>query len=112
MKIDVTYETITPESAAGGEAEDAGFRETGRDYGFRELYRIVADCEPSQSFLDDADAGSHVWFTEIDSEPDYRTGAETRLSYHFADSPRAVKHWRKLVRLVLARRRLSWSRYR
>lgn len=90
-EIKVYYETVTPESAEEGDVAEAG-----------ELSPIILtleDLDDDETFVDAAvrkisyDAGALEadsygggavprWFTEIDADIDYRTGAETRRSFH------------------------------
>lgn len=77
--LTTTYEVVTPESAEQGDVEDSGIKSE-EDYD--NLYDIVEillrhGVEASSSSFD-----PHVWYSEMDGDTDYRTGAETRLSYH------------------------------
>lgn len=76
LKINRTFEIVTEESAADGEAAEVGFLAEGEAIGFRSLVARVTEggwlC--SQSPLPADDAGfERVW---ISSDPvqDYRTG--------------------------------------
>jgi len=94
-KITVTYTVVAPESAEQGDYDDTGF--TGE----------VWEIEPTEDEIDDAggfmlsavvdlvadkisgvEASNYpdwrrgTWYTDTDADIDYRTGAETRKSYH------------------------------
>jgi hypothetical protein len=112
MKIRITYEIVTPESAAEGEAEDSGW-----------INEEGIDCTPDDMDLSDAEdtlwddeieeltkeeiflhavvklaekeilekggvepssSQFHkgIWYTQIDSDKDYATGADERWSFH------------------------------
>lgn len=85
MRWRVTYETITPESAEHGDAEERGFMLPG---GWREQAVIGADTSGVGMTLRDAlqlcspqeDCGR--WLSEVDGDTDYQTGAETYCSLH------------------------------
>lgn len=106
-KIKITFETVTPESAAEGDAADRGWideegvsiepDELDIEDNDTELNAVVAlavkeigGCvEPSSSQWHQG-----VWYTEIDPDRDYQTGAETRKSFHLygfsKDEERAI----------------------
>lgn len=80
-KISVTYDLITPKSAAHGDAEESGF-----------------ECEPARGNLRDAISAleEHAYHCEnfdprglsqslyaTDGIPDYSDGSETRYAVHF-----------------------------
>lgn len=99
----VTYEIVTPESAAHGDSAENGFldargnrvaaligRETpGVDMSLREA---LALCSPQE------DSGS--WFSEVDGRQNYTTGAEERRALH---PPRNITgpSYGRLARLIL-----------
>jgi len=76
-KFDVTYEIVTHESAAEGEAEERGFVAEG--VSLREAYKLVgcyaleADCWPVHG---------PRWFTNFEYDEDFRTGARESRSLH------------------------------
>ncbi len=78
--FNITYDTVTPESAAAGCAADSGFLVEGVT--FREAmdelrwYRggyVEADCTPVHR---------PRWFTFVGADTDYATGAVTSYSLH------------------------------
>lgn len=76
--IRTTYETVTPESAECGDAADRGWvDQEGTEYELAEAISKLEGCEPSSSMFHVG-----VWYTQADGETDFRTGAETRESYH------------------------------
>lgn len=92
-RITITYETITPESAEQGDAEDRGWideegesmlaDEFDLEEGLTVVDKAVAflkknyATEPSSSHFDDG-----VWYTAYDYDHDYETGATENRSYH------------------------------
>ena len=90
--IDIAYEIVTPESAEHGDIEDQGWEEQDifmepdeydSDDGITaadKAIEFISDrgpVEPSSSVF-----GPGVWYTTTDSEKDFRTGSETRYSFH------------------------------
>lgn len=82
MKWRVTYEIVTPESAAEGDAEERGFllpgawkvaADSSEDVNMS-LREALALCSPQE------DCGR--WLSEVDGDTDYRTGAVTTRSLH------------------------------
>lgn len=95
--IRTTYEVVTPESAAEGEATERGWVDEAG-------YVIEPDADDVEQYGDILAAVvglvekyigvgveasdypccnvGHTWYTEIDVSIDYRTGAETRRSWH------------------------------
>jgi hypothetical protein len=100
-----TFETVTPESAENGEAADSGFISEETTDDFRAMASLLACTEPSDYPLP-AD-GSRVWYTQLDSDIDYRTGAEERRSYH----PKTHKDGRfmRLAYLATHKPRQRWA---
>jgi hypothetical protein len=120
IKIQITYEKITPESAEQGSVADHGFAEPGgweysiADQAFearcaevgREQALKEARPEPEEfATINDAvrfllDNGplessssvldEHTWLSQIDPGLDYATGEETRLSFHLETDDPAV----------------------
>ncbi len=79
-KFSVTYETITPESAEIGDCEDRGY--IAEDVTLREAIGELngAAVEPS-CYPFDADY-PYTWFSTVDGDTDYRTGAVEYRSLH------------------------------
>lgn len=76
----VTYTVWTPEAVEAGEADDQGFTET--DVTLRAALRAIGHSTTPRR---DRPAGledSGCWFSTVDPERDYRTGAETYYSVH------------------------------
>ena len=95
--ITVTYEIVTPESAAEGDAEDRGFEEGERitpdefdiaDHQGDEsaaAVRLAVDFIASNGGVEPSNWPrwhEGTWYTQIDPDRDYETGSETRYSYH------------------------------
>lgn len=91
VRIRVSYEVVTPESAEQGDADERGWvDEEGAIYGLCEAETHLrnegiqqASCYPLT-----ADDVAHAWLTGFPST-DYRTGAETTHDYHIEGHPRA-----------------------
>ena len=99
----VSWETITEESAENGDTEDGGFSDyesmepdefdagdglTAVDKAIRYLTREHC-VEASSSHFHEG-----IWYSDSDGDTDYRTGEETRHSYHLknfsVDEQRAI----------------------
>lgn len=83
--FNVTYERITEESAAEGDAEERGF--VGTELSLRAALTLIEQTahnvetiEPSDSHIDSA-----RWFTWF-CGPDYISGDVTNVSLHLPDS--------------------------
>lgn len=93
IKFSVTFDVVTPESAAVGEYAETGFECEPADLAFDPVYETAAEraadhveqwcghCEASSS--GPLRVGS--WLTSADGDLDYSTGAVTRHSVHFSD---------------------------
>lgn len=94
-RFHVTYEIVTPESADHGDVAENGFVDAqGTQHAMApDLCGPAAAAWMSQFDLSLREAmnlfafghcmeDSGHWFTEADSDVDYRTGAETRMSFH------------------------------
>ena len=79
-KIAITYHVVTEESAEHGDFAEKGWvDEQGQEYSMKKAVEfLTADkfVTPSSSFSHDG-----VWFTDMDGELDFRTGARTYYSY-------------------------------
>lgn len=114
IKIQMTFEVVTPESAEYGDFADHGFAEpggwtysiadesfsercdkVGRDQALKDMcpepeeFEYVDDALEFLSHYGPFEAScwpicenGHCWLTQADSDVDYSTGAETRLSFH------------------------------
>lgn len=72
-----TFETVTEDSAADGEASDAGWLdEEGTQYSTSAAISLLRGCEPSSSHFH-----SGVWYT-LNEGQDARSGAYESVSYH------------------------------
>jgi hypothetical protein len=101
-RIAITWETVTPESAAEGDTDDSGW-----DYTPDEAPALTPDDDPDPDLRNlyggpiaraavrqiTRDAGAveasswpsmsgRVWYTESDPAVDFRTGTERRRSFH------------------------------
>jgi len=84
----LTFDVVTPESAAAGDCAEFGFErepiELGREFGLADAIR-----EARRNGCASRDAEIHApmgraSFYSADGETDYRTGAETRRCAHFS----------------------------
>jgi hypothetical protein len=89
--INITYEVITPESAAEGDVAERGWLSplliTADDLDEDDPSWVDATIRALQnegigSVEADSSHGTPRWFTEIDGDMDDQTGAETRRSIH------------------------------
>jgi len=89
MQYSITYEVITPESAENGDFEETGFYiEDGED-DLRDVINLAESlgiCE---------DSGS--WFSSVDPEIDYQSGAETFYSLHPRVTPATYNRISKIL---------------
>jgi len=81
LKIKVTYDIVTPESAEQGD-----FAETGWENQEGEVFDSVEDAIEwlKREGIDHASSSAfheNIWYTGQEDE-DYKTGAVKRLSYH------------------------------
>lgn len=89
----VTYEIITPESAAEGDAAERGYAAEG--VSLREALRVAGGgFEPSDSRI-----GAGTWFTTIDPDWNYRTGEATYYAIH-APRGTSVASLRRIARAL------------
>lgn len=80
MLFDITFETITPESAEHGECADSGFYM--EKVTLREAWEFLlwqGHCEESDSYTANA-----RWLTFY-GEPCFTTGAQVNYSLHFPE---------------------------
>lgn len=80
MLFDITFETITPESAEHGECADSGFYM--EKVTLREAWEFLlwqGHCEESDSYTANA-----RWLTFY-GEPCFTTGAQVNYSIHFPE---------------------------
>lgn len=96
----VTYDSVTPESAEQGETDSQGYMSPGNwqhddpsEMTLREAKRLV------QGGLEDCGR----WFTTIDADHDYRTGAQETRSIH---PPKGITQssYRRLSNVLTGRR--------
>jgi hypothetical protein len=94
----VTYETITEESAENGETEDSGFLlENGS---FREAMQLTYEYRCEQGIEgNNSDIGSCRWFTWYKTNEDYRTGETENRSLHIPDHITGASR-RRIARLI------------
>ena len=78
-KFTVTYEVVTPESAADGEASESGFADTG---GWKYQEPALVSLHDAVEIAGRGLINCGRWFTTSDADIDYATGAETTYSIH------------------------------
>ena len=94
-RIRITYDIVTPESAAEGDFAESGWIDQDGieitpdaddidEYG-SELDAVVhLTCRQVGSCVEPSSSQFHagVWYTDADPDRNYRDGSETRQSYH------------------------------
>lgn len=95
--ISRTFDTVTPESAEGGDVADSGFLAESESVTFRELVSLMEShpnpsCHPPRG-------EAYEWLSSY-PETNYRDCSETTESLHFSreNPPRMAKYWRKAMR--------------
>ena len=95
MKIyyDVTFQTVTEESAEQGDFADQGYQEENNYVeSFRELVDLVSEYpEPSYYPLNTYSYPDNLWFSTVDPDVNYTTGENTYYSLHIKNK-RALYH--------------------
>lgn len=89
-----TYEIITEESAADGEAAERGFDWQDCPHTFREVVDLIRDggfCHPSCS------PGVPAWLS-ADAEQDMHDGSYETKSLHPGRDARSQRYWEKACR--------------
>ena len=90
------FVTITPESAAYGDSESAGWIDEEAYADFRAMVAMLRGAEPS-CYPVDAVEPCHLWYTKYDYDSDIPTGRTENRSYFAADSRAArymLKAWK------------------
>ena len=78
--IRISYEVVTPESAEDGDVAERGWEdEDGEEHDVESAGRFLQGTEPSSSHFHEG-----IWYTDVDGDVDFTTGAETRRSYHLS----------------------------
>ena len=79
MKMNKTYETITPESAEKGEVAERGFIFKDKEMTFSEICQMIEE----DGYIHPSDSNDYCprWIS-TEGETDYRTGEETIYSLH------------------------------
>lgn len=90
-----TFEIVSHESAALGDAEERGFDFEAQPYTFRELVDLMRE-HPEASEYPCAVATPRTWFSTYPEE-DYSTGDHTTHSIHFSreNKPCVAKYWNR-----------------
>jgi hypothetical protein len=88
MLFNVTYDIVTPESAAEGDAAERGFIAEGVP--LREALELVQEtessaCERQGVDASDSNVGAARWLT-VYNGPNFRTGDAESRSLHFPES--------------------------
>jgi len=76
-KFNVTFEIVTPESAAEGDAAERGF--VAENVSLREAYKAIG-CYALKA--DEWPVRSPRWFTNFEYDEDFQTGARESRSLH------------------------------
>ena len=94
--FNVTYETITPESAEHGDAADRGFTREG--VSLAEALAAIGFGRRDRGGFEDNDR----WFSTADPDRDYREGSETYYAIHPPETITPASYAR--VRRILCQR--------
>ena len=82
----ITYEIVTPESAADGDVAERGFCSPGgwkhEDRAMHTLRDAIHAAERSYSKHGSGFEDSGFWWTTVDGDQNYRTGEETTYAIH------------------------------
>jgi len=82
-KFNVTYETITEESASEGEYESAGYE--AENISLRDALSLIGGCEGGVE-ANEYPIRAPRWFTFYKQNEDYSTGEVTNMSLHLPDT--------------------------
>jgi len=82
-KFNVTFETITEESAEFGEPESTGFE--AENVSLRDALSIIGGCEGGVE-SDQYPVRAPRWFTFYKQNEDYSTGEVTNMSLHLPEN--------------------------
>ena len=94
LKLSMTYEVITPESAENGEAEETGFVYEMAECTAREMARYIK----REGFTVPSDfQGVPRWLTSEKYREDYRTGEVENRSIHPGRDKQSQRVWRKVL---------------
>lgn len=74
-RIRITYEIVTPESAEHGDVEESGWID-------EEGVPVRSVAEAARVILQHGPVEGDRWYTQVDADQDYATGADTRWSFH------------------------------
>lgn len=104
--ISQTYETVTPESAAEGDADDRGYAFENVEYSFRELVDLMKEHPECSSGGRNYQPTEHDWFSAYPWIEDYTTGGEKSTAIHYSrgNPPRMAKYWRKAAAIAFKSR--------
>lgn len=114
-RFHVTYEIVTPESATHADVAERGFVDArgsqhelpagvcGPEAGaFKAQFALRLRDAIGQFGFGECMEDSGHWFTQTDSEVDYRTGAETRMAFHPPDNITGASYQRLAALFRLA----------
>lgn len=93
MKISITYEVVTEESAEYGEANERGFLVKDQDCGFRELLDTI---KYSGFAVTDSSRGIPRWLSNH-PEQDYKDGSWTTKTIHPSRDNQSKRYWEKAM---------------
>ena len=96
LQLSMTYETVTPESAEHGEADDSGFVFEPCDCSARELARYTTH---DGFTVRSCSHGVPRWLS-TDPETDYMTGETETRSIHPGTDKQSQKVWARVLRIV------------
>lgn len=128
-----TYDVVTPESASDGDTDEAGFYEPGGwKYPMKKDGEYLGESSPGNTYqkpvwkpgdlkaaLESCDSlgisepsstgepHEGMWFCSVDSDTDYRTGAETSYAFHVEGCTLATL--RRIARVLQGEPVIPWS---
>lgn len=99
MLLSKTFEHVTEESAANGEAEEVGYVFQDEPYTFRELIDELRNYSHASSYP--CRGLPYDWVT-TESYQDFQTGDYRSYSLHFSskNSPKLEKYWAKALKMA------------
>jgi hypothetical protein len=95
----ITFEIVTPESAADGDAAERGFISEGQPFTFRELVEWMRGGEPS-SWPASGDVSEWVSQSQGETRAYFERGEDETRAIHYSrdNAPRMARYWALAMR--------------
>lgn len=77
LRVGVTFQWVTPESAERGDAEDYGWHRDKELMSFREAAAVIRDFMPYDADQPQWDGDDRLWFRGVQEERDLKDGSVT-----------------------------------